>query len=212
MLVGGVFDPPHRAHLQLPALARSRVMGAGAWLVYVPAARSPLKPEQPRASDADRVAMLRLALEGVERAAVWTDEIDRAAGGAAGPSYWIETLERARRVLEQGVRLRFAIGADQAAQFHRWRRAREILQLAEPVVLLRAPNVTAGAVIESLRSAGVWSEQDLTEWALRILDGPVMDDSATEARAALARGDSVALARMLGPSTLGYIRERGLYR
>ena len=100
-------------------------------LIYMPAARSPHKSTGPVASDADRIAMLRLALEGESRASVWTDEIDRtrwhdaeapifgptnATGGAdrgerattpaRPPSYTIETVERLLESVERHAETR----------------------------------------------------------------------------------------------------------
>jgi nicotinate (nicotinamide) nucleotide adenylyltransferase len=211
LLAGGVFDPPHRAHVAMPVAARDSIMGPGAWLVLVPAARSPLKAAGPRVADADRLAMLRLAIKDEERAAIWTDEVDRAGAGA-NPSYWIETLERARRALGHSVTLRFAIGSDQAADFHRWHRPREVLGLAAPIVLLREPLATAEAVLGALRASGFWSASELVAWQRWIWPGAVMAGSATDARAAATRGDDTVLVRLVGPAVLRYIRERGLYR
>ena len=61
-LYGGAFDPVHRAHLALAehALASGRVEE----VVFIPAAQSPLKLHGPIASDAQRLAMLKLAVAG----------------------------------------------------------------------------------------------------------------------------------------------------
>lgn len=207
LLVGGVFDPPHRAHIALPAAARDVAMPE-AWLVYAPAARSPFKPAGAVASDADRLEMLRLGLEDTPRAAVWTDELDRARGD---PSYWIDTLHRARRVLGPRVALRFFLGADQAAEFYRWRDPRGILALAEPLVLPRAPLESPGAILDRLRAAAFWTDGELARWRSWVLAGAAMDDSASAVRAALATGDRPVLERMLHPAVLSYIESRRLY-
>lgn len=205
LLYGGVFDPPHRAHTGLPALVRDAAM-PGAWLVYVPASRSPFKAAPPT-PDADRLAMLRIATEPLPRAAVWTDELDRTRPGE--PSYWIETLIRARRALGSGAGLRFLIGADQALGFHRWREPRRILELAEPLVMLRSPAEHANALADGLRSAGFWSDHEIDRWLERIVPVPVLDISATAIRAKLAAGGCEV--PELDPAVLDYIRGAGLY-
>jgi nicotinate-nucleotide adenylyltransferase len=205
LLYGGVFDPPHRAHVDLPTLARDRCM-PGAWLVYIPAARSPFKGSA-RASDAQRTEMLRLAIRDIPRAIVWTDEIDRAEPGEA--SYWIDTVRRARGMLGTATPLRFLIGADQAAEFHRWRAFREILMEAEPLVMLRPPIGDVGAFIDALHKPGVWSEVEIAEWTTRVGDLPIFDASATDARARMTRGEPPT--DLLDPRILAYIREHGLY-
>jgi nicotinate-nucleotide adenylyltransferase len=206
LLVGGLFDPPHPAHVALPLLARERA-APGAWLVYVPAARSPLK-DAATAPDADRVRMLLLALAGTTRAGVWTDELDRVHASGE-PSYWIDTLARARASLGPSASLRFVIGADQAAQFHRWKSPREILALSEPLVLLRAPFTTRGSLLTALTGAHFWSRDELEAWSRRIVDGPLMPDNSTQAREALASGREPA---PLDPAVRDYIRQHDLYR
>ncbi|MBX3407636.1 MAG: hypothetical protein KF869_12830 [Phycisphaeraceae bacterium] len=222
---GGTFDPPHVAHVELPRRVREWYeahCGAQgtAWLVYVPATRSPLKEEGPIASNADRVAMLRAALsEGresggpIERALVWTDEIDRATSSTDGPSFTVETMERARAWLDghgrAGVRMRLLIGADQAAQFHRWRSPRRIIELAEPLVMVRDRD--AASIVESLRASGFWSAAEIDGWAGRIVPVGTIDVSATAVRAALEVGQQEVAARVLAPGVASYIAERGLY-
>jgi nicotinate-nucleotide adenylyltransferase len=203
LLVGGQFDPPHPAHVALPTIARDRV-APGAWLVFVPSSRSPLK-EGPRAGEANRVAMLRIAISGIERATIWTDEIHRAAPGA--PAFWIDTLQRARTVLRPQTRVRFVIGADQAAQFHRWRSPREILAIAEPIVILRDPWRTPDDLARALSATGAWSESEVQAWKRRTIATPLMPESSTEIRELLARGDTAAI----DPRILSYIRDHHLY-
>jgi nicotinate-nucleotide adenylyltransferase len=218
LLYGGVFDPPHQAHIELPLRVRDLVPGPEAWLVFVPAAKSPLKPGGPAAPDEDRLAMLRLALgtEAPPRVAIWTDEIDRASAAGA-PSYWIDTVERASQGRTPG-RLFFLIGADQAADFHLWREYRRILSLARPLVMLRSPIDSPAALQEALRRARgpdgqpVWAEDDIRRWLQAVVPVALRDDRSTLVRELLARrDDSVALtqlAAMLHPSVIEYIRQR----
>lgn len=205
LLFGGVFDPPHWAHVELAIAARDAVMGEGAWLVYVPAARSPHKPDGPVASNEDRVAMLRLATSGRARVGIWTDELDRAD---EGPSLWVETVERARRVLDPEATLRFLIGADQAVAFHRWHEARRILELAEPVVMLRDPAPDGASLRERLRETGAWSEDEVEWWAGRVVEHEAMSMSSTQVRRRLAAGEPI---ESLDARVRAYIAEHGLY-
>ncbi|MEO1535620.1 MAG: hypothetical protein AAFS11_08700 [Planctomycetota bacterium] len=206
LLVGGTFDPPHVAHIELPRRARdARRPEAG--LVFVPAGRSPHKAVGPIASDADRVVMLEHAIDGVQHAGVWMDEIDRAAGG--DPSYWVDTLERARSLVGDAW-LGFVIGADQAVAFDRWREARRVLELAEPVVLLREPWGSAEMLLDAMQDA--WTDAELARWASWCVDVGTIDVSATEIRALLREDrENARLESVLSPGVLGLIRERGLY-
>lgn len=209
VLLGGSFDPPHLAHTELGARARDAAAGPGAWLVFVPAARSPFKSGPPTPA-ADRAAMLQLAIAPLANACMWTDEIDRARPDE--PSYWVDTLRRAKAA-RPDARLWFVLGTDQAAEFHRWREPREILSLAEPLVLARAPIVTREALAESLRQTGAWSETEVARWLDALLDVGVMPFSATQARDLLhdAGPDHPALRSILAPAVLDYIRAHRLY-
>ncbi len=234
LIVGGTFDPPHLAHTDLPCRVRAHIEGASgwhdrAWLAFVPAARSPHKASRPLASDEDRLEMLALALRDVPRSLIWRDELCRAAaGGATGegePSYMVDTLERARARLDAngggGTVVRLVIGADQAAEFHRWREARRIVELAEPLVMARevagagsAPvsgTTDAGAIVESMQRSGFWTPAELDGWRRRVVPVGRIDASATQVRRAVAAGRLAEVQGLLAPAVLTFIRERGLY-
>jgi nicotinate-nucleotide adenylyltransferase len=205
LLVGGMFDPPHRAHVALASRARDRAVGENAWLVFVPAACSPLKASGPVAPDADRLKMLQIATQDLPRSAVWTDEIDRAASRRT-PSFWVDTLERGRTLLGEAVTIRFFIGSDQAAHFHQWRRPRDILRLAAPIVVPRSPFAAREDLLAALRATGFWTQDELASWGSYWLDAPLMEISSTALRADPATpGD-------IDPRVLKYIRQHALYR
>jgi nicotinate-nucleotide adenylyltransferase len=239
MLVGGTFDPPHGAHIALSLRARSmenpsrEPTSRERWMLYVPAAVSPFKVnEGATAPAADRIAMLRASIKGVDRASVWTEEIDRAEraradGREPGPSYWIDTLRALRELVDlpghDRVKLWFIIGSDQAVQFHKWKSFREILAEAEPVVLLREPVGNRARLKEEMERAGVWSEAEIAWWQERIAEVGLDDVSSTHIRALLARCAAAheqgeedhqalqELERLLAPGVREVIRERGLY-
>lgn len=150
--------------------------------------------------------MLSLATEGVERGAIWTDELDRACAPASAgePSYWVDTLERARAARGSGSALRFLIGADQAVAFHKWREARRVLSLAEPVVMPREEIADAGSLTAALRETGAWETEELERWAGWFVQTEMLDASSTGARA----GES----RALHPRVRAHIEARRLYR
>lgn len=226
LIVGGSFDPPHKAHVHLPLLAARHLEARldepkGVWIVYIPASRSPHKDERPHATDTQRIEMLTLATGHLPRCAVWTDELDRAAfgesgaSGGGGASYTVDTLRRLRTWLDGhgggDVRLRLLIGADQAAAFDRWREPQAIIALADPLVMQRA-----GAPAPTLPAG-------LSDWSRRILPIPTMDISSTAVRGALAAGvkgeadeitaeRAAAAAKALDPQVASYIAAHGLYR
>lgn len=222
VIMGGTFDPPHIGHAKLPPKVRDELENAlglkkQAWLVFVPAARSPHKAQGPVASDADRVHMLTLATRDIPRAGVWTDEIDRARDASgSGASYSVDTLSRARRWLDEqglsGCALRLLIGADQAVAFHTWRNPRDILRLAQPAVMVRGDMSNAEALMRKLEHTEYWNAAELSMWRSAIVPVGLIDVSATQVRTALARGDEGAIGKLLAKPVAAFIQERGLYR
>lgn len=217
VLFGGSFDPPHRAHAALPELVRAALPRAErACLLYIPAARSPHKQRGPLASDAQRVEMLRLAIKDVAHAVVWTDEVDRACSGT--PSYTIDTVRRARAWLDangsEHVRLRLLIGADQAAKFHTWREPRGIIELAEPLVMLRRPSESVDEMRAAMALSAFWSMAESVAWDRRVVAIDVDPVSATEVRRLLAGSPTERLSArgLLTPAVWKFIEDHGLYR
>lgn len=207
LFFGGTFDPPHSSHLNLACMVRDQWLGDDAALVLVPAARSPHKPSSPVASDADRVAMLKLAAKRRVNAFVWTDEIDRPP-----PSYTIDTLRRARAQCPE-TEMRLLIGSDQAREFHRWKEPREIIDLAEPIVMLRPPDQHGRHVLLALREAGFWSDDELAQWSTRLETTTHDETSSTRVRELLAsRPESPELDDLLDPEVRVYITAANLYR
>src|SRR4030095_14161726 len=83
-LYGGSFDPVHLGHLLVAQAALEEL--ALDRLFFIPAAQSPFKPMSVPTAGPLRSRMLRLALVGMTRVEIDTQEIDR--GGA---SYSVET-------------------------------------------------------------------------------------------------------------------------
>lgn len=202
LVFGGAFDPPHRAHIALPQMVAERV-GAD-WVLYIPAAAPPLK-DGPEALGEDRIAMLDAALGPEARASVTDIELVRG-----GRSYTVDTLADLRDRLPGKV-LRLLIGADQARQFHRWREAQRVIDLAEPVIMLRPPHDDRATLLAEM--APHWTGDQLAAWEGRFVDVPTMEGSSTEAREILhAEGARAArLDQLLPTGALRVIRSRGLY-
>lgn len=231
LIFGGTFDPPHKAHASLPAMAAELLECD--LILYVPAAISPLKSMHPTASAEHRLAMMLLAIADVPNAKISTIELDRAASGSGGPSYTIDTLRAlheeyaahhragaeasrpaaatvaAAASIRNPPEFRLLIGCDQALDFHRWKDWQQILLLATPAVMLRPPWDE-----QSLRKAleEKYSHVETESWMNWTLRLPMLDISATEIRRDLARGNYEGLASALDPAVLEYIRANRLYR
>ena len=122
-LYGGSFDPVHLGHL-LVAQAALEELGLDK-LFFIPAARSPFKPENQPAPDAVRLQLLRLALAGKTNCDVDDQEIRRG-----GVSYTVDTLRDYAKKFP-GARLFYLIGADNVSQLTNWREPDELARLAE---------------------------------------------------------------------------------
>lgn len=209
LFFGGSFDPVHRGHVELATAAARAWGGPDAWTVFVPAARSPHKPEPP-APDRHRVEMLRLALRGHRRWWVWDQELQDADLHPGKPSYWADTWAIARQVFGGGPGRAFLIGTDQALSMHRWHRYTEFWRDA---LVMRRGDLTDAAFGEAMLATGAWTDTEVGAWLERLVDVPRVDASSTRIRAALAqentRGEPV---EGLDPGVRSYVLERGLYR
>ncbi|MCK4872294.1 MAG: nicotinate (nicotinamide) nucleotide adenylyltransferase [Phycisphaerales bacterium] len=199
LVFGGSFDPPHRAHVLLPMLARER-LGCDV-LLYTPTAVSPFKQDCCATPAAHRVAMLGLALADHSEAAIWTQEVDRG-----GVNYTVDTLAVLRSLVGLGTEIRLLIGADQARSFHRWRHPGKILALCKPAVMLRPPDD-----LTALREALLphWSDDEISRWMSLVVRLPAADISSTDARRRIERGEDVS--DVLDPRVAEYISEHRLY-
>jgi nicotinate-nucleotide adenylyltransferase len=157
--LGGTFDPVHNAHL---ALARAALGALGLeQILWVPTG-APKYRAPASASAADRLAMLRLAIDGEPRYAI--DERELAPGHSG---YTIDTLE------SLGGKPVLLMGADQYAKFKTWHRWREILEHSSVAVFGR-PGF------------------DAPDGRVQHVPFAPMDLSASGIRARAARGEDVA--------------------
>ena len=186
-LYGGSFDPVHCAHLELGrAVLRQLDVDK---VLFIPAARSPLKSESAVASDSDRIQMLRIATSEEPRFEVHLCEIERG-----GPSYTVETLEAIAREYPN-VQLHWIIGADQMELLPRWHRIEDIVARVQFIVFARPGYSTAAPTIPGLRFLTV--------------ELPPMAQSSSEIRERMARGE--ATADWLPGGVEAFISSRGLY-
>lgn len=205
-ILGGTFDPVHIAHLRC-ALELQQTLQL-AEVRFVPC-RQPPHRAAPAADPAQRLAMLRLALEGQAGFCIDERELRRT-----GPSYMVDTLDSLRQELPAQP-LCLIIGLDAFVQLNTWHRWERLVELAHIAVMTRPGlrSAPAGEVAALLERCLVDDPQVLHGTpAGRIMLCPVtrMEISATQIRALVAQDRS---ARYLVPErVLEYIRQRGLYR
>lgn len=188
-MFGGAFDPPHRAHV---ALAERAVAQLGLEALYVLPTGNAWHKSRTLTPAADRLAMTRLAFEGVRGVKVDDRELRRT-----GPTYSIDTL-RELQAEHPGAQLYLVMGEDQAADFTRWRAWQDIARLA---VLAVAGRGTGEGVAQLRALPGVRVE---------LLQLPAMPESATEIRSRLTMGRDIT--DLVAPAVARYIESHPLYR
>lgn len=186
-LFGGSFDPVHNGHL---AIAKAAVDQAGLQkIIFLPAAKSPLRESGPIASGGDRLDMLRAAVHRFPWAEVSGWELARQ-----GPSYSWQTVEHFTRIgLESGgIDWFWLMGADQWAALDRWKRWEYLAERVTFLVFGRDGSVP-------LRRPKVRSEFLAGEFP----------GSSTEIRRLLGAGKSIH--NLVPDGVAGLMRSRGLY-
>lgn len=181
---GGSFDPVHNGHIALATRCRDAAQLDQVWLM--PTATQPFKQHGPIASDADRLAMLQLAVATHPGLRVSTIELERG-----GVSYTVDTLRQIERD-HPGDELFLLMGADSLADLPNWREPAEILRMARPLVVQRP-----GEAPPDLPAAQVVQMQP-------------MDVSSTQVRDLVKAGE--AIAHVAPAAVAQYIQRRRLYR
>jgi len=133
-LLGGSFNPAHGAHRRITLFAVRALGLAEAWWLVSPG--NPLKPKAGMAPLAKRMAS---AQGQARRAPIRVTAIEREFG----TRYTIDTLRALRR---RWPRRRFVwlMGADNLAQFHRWKDWRAIARML-PIAVIARPGYDAAA-------------------------------------------------------------------
>jgi nicotinate-nucleotide adenylyltransferase len=119
VIFGGSFDPLHNGHLALAAEVLEQGLANEVWFMVTP--QNPHKQDGGLSDERDRLAMVQLAIEGIEgmKASDFEFQLPR-------PSYTLNTL----RALEEAYPDRefsLLIGADNWEKFDRWYKGDEIV-------------------------------------------------------------------------------------
>jgi nicotinate-nucleotide adenylyltransferase len=205
-LLGGTFNPVHIAHLRA-ALEVAEQLALDE-LRLIPSARPPHR-EAPLVSAEQRLAMVRLAVEGESRLTVDDRELRRAK-----PSFTFDTLESLRAELATDDQLFLLLGWDAFCGLPTWHRWQELLQHCHILVLQRpdADSEAPEALRDLLAARSVSDPQGLVgpSGQIAFVWQTPLAVSATQIRQLLAEGRSV---RFLVPdAVLAYIQTHGLYR
>nr|WP_086617992.1 nicotinate-nucleotide adenylyltransferase [Erythrobacter tepidarius] len=205
-LLGGSFNPAHGGHRRITLFAAAALgLDETWWLV------SPGNPLKPKADMAPLAARLRSARAKARRAAIIPTAIEQQLG----TRYTVDTLAALVRRYP-ARRFVWLMGADNLADFHRWKDWRRIARTM-PIAVIARPGYDAKAMTSpamawlrrslvsaaSFRKRGQWSAP-----ALVLLRFDPDHRSATAIRRAHA-GWAEAL---LGPDGAAPVRDRLTFR
>lgn len=201
-IFGGSFDPVHNGHLALARACQTAAALDEVW--FTPTAVQPLKRHGPRATDAQRVEMLRLAMDAPTsepesprpRFEPCTLEIDRG-----GLSYTIDTLQQIHAELPK-AKLFFLMGTDAVRDVPQWKDSAGIFRLAKPLVVHRAgqPEPDLSALTQMCPP----------ENQPQLVEMPAIDISSTDIRRRVLGGETID--ELVPPAVANFIAEQRLYR
>jgi len=167
-LLFGSFNPVHLGHLILAEYFATRTDLAEVWLVVSP--QSPFKIGENLLPDTDRLALLRLAVDGNPHLRAEDIELSLPR-----PSYTIATLD-ALCVRHPAYEFVLLMGADNLAGLSRWQAADRLVQEFDLYVYPR-PGATLPDLGEFPRA--------------QVMQAPLLDVSATFIRASIQAGQSI---------------------
>lgn len=186
---GGAFDPPHITHVALAQAAVSQLQLDA--LHVLPTGQAWHRAQQPSAAG-HRLAMARLAFEGVAGCTVDPREIERV-----GPSYTVDSL-RELQTLYPCALLHLIVGADQAQALNTWHAWRDIVAMA---VLVIAARIDADQPLQPVAPPGA---------RVHHLQVAPVDTSATDIRQRAARGQGID--HLVPEPVARYIAHHHLYQ
>ena len=192
-LYGGAFNPVHSEHLNI-VLAAKEKLGLDK-IIVIPTNVSPHKKGVMFARGKDRLAMCRLAFEGVTGVEISDVELKRG-----GVSYSYVTCRHFKKIYA-GDELYFIVGADMLKTFALWKEPEEILKCVTLAVCARENEAELTAEIKKFQKR---FKKDLVNFGY--VGKPV---SSTRVRALAALGEDTA--GLVPEEVRLFIRKRHLY-
>nr|WP_137677004.1 nicotinate-nucleotide adenylyltransferase [Parerythrobacter lutipelagi] len=134
-LLGGSFNPAHGGHRRISLFAIQALGLDEVWWMV-----SPGNPLKPRAGMAPLIARVHSAREQARRAPIRVTAIERELG----TRYTVNTLSALRRKYPKHEFV-WLMGSDNLAQFHQWKRWRDIAR-AMPIAVIARPGYDRAAI------------------------------------------------------------------
>ncbi len=191
-ILGGSFDPVHNGHLALAIAAINAQQLTG--VLLIPSIKNPLKKNADMADFADRIAMLKLAVDGNKQLEVSDIEQNKTLSG-----YTIDTIAALREQFPKRM-FSFLIGADLLEELPKWHRIDELCELMSFIVISR-PGYDFSQIPAAYKDT------------VEVLVADTPDVSSTEIRKLLKKRPLPERLNALLPApVITYIASKGLYR
>lgn len=198
---GGSFDPPHLGHLGVALAAAAS--GKTDRVLFAPAFLPPHKTGRRRAPFADRLAMVKLLIDGHEK----LEACDIEGRLRLVPSYTIDVLARLAQE-RPADRLQLLIGGDSLMSLHEWRCAEELVNSYEILTYPRP-----GIPLDAEQLARFWSKENAEKLTAGIIPGSFFEISSTNIRKSMAKKTNMEHINNAVPEAVGeYIRRHHLYQ
>ena len=201
-ILGGSFDPPHIGHLRI-ALELNQQRPH--WrLALSPCSQNALK-NKAQASAADRLQMLKLAMQPHPQLLLFDDEIK-----AGGLSYTVDNLRRLRAKLGNSLPLFLLMGADSYNSLAQWREIAALPQLANLLVINR-PGHQINTVAPDYwwRTVAIEEAEQHSHGCMSLLTMPELALASSQLRQLIASGANVQY--LLPDKVYDYIKQQHLY-
>ena len=193
-IFGGAFNPVHNGHINLAKSYLSSL--ALDKLLIIPTANPPHRSGAGLASEEDRLSMLSLAFEGVDKIELSDIEFKRSE-----KSYTYDTVKELRKTYTNDE-IFLIIGEDQFLMFDKWYNYKELL---EEVTLC-----TAARERDTRQAISDYAQKLLGgKYSCYIADFEPIVLSSSELREKLRAGEDVSA--FIPPKVYKYIKDRKLY-
>ncbi len=184
-ILGGTFDPPHNAHIELAWLCKKKFNLDK--IMFLPLGDAPHKNDVTKKEI--RLKMLEGAIEKNNDFFISLEEVNRT-----GKTYTFDTLSK----LKKDDEYFYIIGGDTLKTLHTWFKAEEVFKLTTFIVVDR-PGIKAENTIAEKLGAKVLRAEYVA-----------MDISSTEIRQKIKNGQDVK--KLVPEKTLQVIIENELYK
>lgn len=196
-ILGGTFNPVHVGHIEMAKQVLKQYPDIEQ-LFLMPNHLPAYKDGDELVPARDRLAMLSLAVSGIERINVSEYEIVRE-----GYTFTVDTLRRIKAENES-LRIYFIIGDDSLFSFHKWYQFEEVMKLCRILVFAREESrEQVKQYIADFSARYPYAEFEYVEM-------PQVPVSSSEIRACCKAGKDIT--GMVPERVQRYIEEHGLYK